>query len=92
MNKDLKHRVFNIPQNILEHNIISDELKHLIDKLSEKNPEMSEALKLFYFEDMQVNEVAEKLNVPINTIKTRLFRGKHKLKTLIKDNMHLSTL
>jgi RNA polymerase sigma factor (sigma-70 family) len=82
----------NVPQNILEHNIISDELKHLIDKLSEKNPEMSEALNLFYFEDMQVNEVAEKLNVPINTIKTRLFRGKHKLKTLIKDNMHLSTL
>jgi hypothetical protein len=78
------------PPNPIAINQLQEELK------TTKNPYFLSLLVnrgiLNYFEDMQVNEVAEKLNVPINTIKTRLFRGKHKLKTLIKDNMHLSTL
>jgi RNA polymerase sigma-70 factor (ECF subfamily) len=81
----------NVPQNILEQNIISDELKHLIDKLSEKNPEMSQALRMFYFDEMQTNEISDKLNVSINTIKTRLHRGRARIKSMLQEDMILFT-
>ena len=51
-----------------------------------------QVLKMFYFDEMQANEISEKLNVPINTIKTRLLRGRNKIKSLLQEDMVLSTL
>ena len=82
----------NIPENILEDKMIADELRFLIDKLSEKNPEMSESLRMFYFDEMQSNEISDQLNVPINTIKTRLHRGRNRIKSMLQKDMILSTL
>lgn len=81
-----------LPHLLCEKKIISEELKKLIDKLDEMNPEMSQALKMFYFDEMQANEISEKLNIPINTIKTRLHRGRNKVRSLIKEDMVLSPL
>jgi RNA polymerase sigma-70 factor (ECF subfamily) len=80
-----------IPHSISEKKIISEELKTLVDKVAETNPEMSIALKMFYFDEMQANEISEELNVPINTIKTRLHRGKNKVRSLLKEDMVLSS-
>ena len=80
-----------IPHSISERKIVSEELSFLIDKLAEKNPEMSQALKMFYFEEMQANEISDELNIPINTIKTRLHRGKNKVRSLIEEDMVLSS-
>ena len=80
-----------LPHSISEKKIISEELKNLVDKVAETNPEMSQALKMFYFDEMQANEISDELNVPINTIKTRLHRGKTKVKNLIKKDMVLSS-
>jgi RNA polymerase sigma-70 factor (ECF subfamily) len=80
-----------IPQLLIEKKIISEELKTLIYKLSETNPEMSQALKMFYFDEMQVNEISNEINIPINTIKTRLHRGKNKVRALIEEDMVLSS-
>ena len=81
-----------IPEVLNEKIIISEELKFLIDKLAEKNPESSQILKMFYYDEMQANEISEKLNIPINTIKTKLHRGRAKVKSLLEKDMILSTL
>jgi len=78
------------PHLLSENKIISEELKFLLDKLAEKNPEMSQALRMYYFDEMQVNEISDELNIPINTIKTRLHRGKTKIKSMLQEHMVLS--
>jgi RNA polymerase sigma-70 factor (ECF subfamily) len=80
------------PDLLIEKKIIFNELNLLIDKLAEKNPDYAKILKMFYFDEMQANEISEKLNVPINTIKTRLLRGRNKIKSLLQEDMVLSTL
>ena len=42
-----------------------------------------EVLLLYYYEDLQVNEIAEFLQVPVSTVKTRLQRARGKLKQLL---------
>lgn len=79
------------PHSLNEKKIIFEELKTVIDKLAETNPEMSQAIKMFYFDEMQANEISNVLNVPINTIKTRLHRGKNKIKSLLDEDMVLSS-
>ena len=39
-----------------------------------------EVLLLYYYEDLQVNDIAEFLQVPVSTVKTRLQRGRERLK------------
>ncbi len=83
---------FQVPDLLMENKTISNELKLLMEKLAKKNPESAEIVKMFYFDGMQVNEISEKLNIPINTIKTKLFRARIKLFKLIEKDMVLSTL
>jgi RNA polymerase sigma-70 factor (ECF subfamily) len=46
---------------------------------------------MFYFDEMQTNEISEELNVPENTIKTRLHRGRARIKSMLQEDMILST-
>ncbi len=80
-----------VPDSLTEKKIIFDELNFLIDKLAEKNPEYSKILKMFYFDEMKAIEISEELNVPENTIKTRLHRGRNKLKSLLQEDMVISS-
>ena len=40
-------------------------------------------LYLFYYEDYGVKEIAETLEIPVNTVKTNLRRGREELKKLL---------
>jgi RNA polymerase sigma-70 factor (ECF subfamily) len=80
-----------VPHLLSENKIISEELICLIDKLAEKNPEMSQALKMFYFDEMKAIEISKELNVSENTIKTRLHRGRARIKSMLKEDMILSS-
>jgi RNA polymerase sigma factor (sigma-70 family) len=77
---------------IIEKKTISKEINFLIEKLSETHPDYSNVIKMYYFDNLTGPEIAEKLNVPLNTIKTRLLRAKNKIKELIKDKMIMFTL
>ena len=78
--------------NIVEKKTIFKEINYLIEKLSETHPDYSNVIKMYYFDNLTGPEIAEKLNVPLNTIKTRLLRAKNKIKELIKDKMIMFTL
>lgn len=41
---------------------------------------------LYYYEDYSVGEISEIVHAPVNTVKTRLSRGRAKLKEILKDD------
>ncbi len=41
-------------------------------------------IQLYYFRDLSYREIAKKLKLPINTVRTHLLRGKKELRTLLK--------
>lgn len=49
-------------------------------------PEMyREVIYLYYYEEYDTNEIAKILNENVSTVRTRLARGREKLKGLLKD-------
>ena len=42
-----------------------------------------QCLYLFYYEDYGIREIAEALEIPVNTVKTNLRRGREELKKLL---------
>ena len=53
--------------------------------LSKINPEYRKVLLLFYQQGFKYEEIAEILEMPINTVKTHISRGKEELKEKLKD-------
>jgi RNA polymerase sigma factor (sigma-70 family) len=46
---------------------------------------LREAIILHYYEELSIQEIAELLNLSPNTVKTRLHRARHSLKSVIKE-------
>ncbi len=60
-------------------------VRAVIDKLK---PKYKELVELFYFQELSHEEISEKLNLPIGTIKAQLFRARDFLFELIKNSEH----
>ena len=58
----------------------AEDLQELERALAEVPVVEREVLTLFYLHELSLNEVAEALNVPVGTIKSRLFRAKRLLR------------
>ena len=57
-----------------------------VDKaLRQINPEYKKALLLFYQQGFEYKEIADILEVPINTVKTHISRGKEQLKDKLEN-------
>ncbi|HVR20456.1 MAG TPA: sigma-70 family RNA polymerase sigma factor [Polyangiaceae bacterium] len=52
----------------------------LLGAVRRLEPEFSAVLKMFYFSDLSVEEVADELGIPTGTVKSRLARGRAALK------------
>jgi RNA polymerase sigma-70 factor (ECF subfamily) len=55
---------------------------HLIELIHTMPPSYRETCRLFYVENLKVKEIAEILNIPVNTIKSYLFRMRKRIKKL----------
>ncbi len=66
----------------VERNEVARRVQKALQKLPEK---YRLALYLYYFEDLKYEEVAADLNLPINTIRTHIRRGKEKMQAELKD-------
>ncbi len=62
------------------------ELRRAIDNLPEK---LRITVILFYFQDMDINEVAQTLNIPSGTVKSRLNKARQLLKEVLTDETNL---
>jgi len=60
-------------------------VRTVIDKLK---PKYKELVELFYFQELSHEEISERLNLPIGTIKAQLFRARDFLYELIKNTEH----
>ena len=66
-----------------------DEYLDLVSTISQLNEHYRNAIILFYFQDLPIIEVAKIMNVPENTVKTYLHRGKSQLKKLLKGAAYI---
>ncbi|HWY37889.1 MAG TPA: sigma-70 family RNA polymerase sigma factor [Bacteroidia bacterium] len=60
-----------------------DRVHEIIDKLK---PRYKEIVEMFYLEELSVEEISQRLDLPVATIKTRLFRARELLLQVVKRN------
>jgi RNA polymerase sigma-70 factor, ECF subfamily len=60
-----------------------DVVLDLVEAIDRLNDHYRHAVILFYYQDLPISEVAKVMNIPENTVKTYLFRGKNELKKLL---------
>lgn len=71
---------------VLEDMPTTDDNTHTVtEKLYNLPPKYRVVLYLYYYEDYSIGEVAETLGCPQSTVKTRLRRGKARLKVQLED-------
>lgn len=75
------------PETGLSHRRLERDLGHALDKLS---LEQRTVVNLTYFHGMGYEEIAETMDCPVNTVKTRMFHARLRLKTLLSGYMELT--
>lgn len=65
--------------------IKEEQQSELVEALLQLPIKYREILILYYYDDYKIREIAELLQVSENTVKTRLVRGRGKLKALLVD-------
>lgn len=93
--------VNNPEQEILEINAISETLSPeeaimeeqkrqlLRDVVQKLKPHYKELIEKRYFEEKSYEEISQELNIPIGTVKAKLFRAREFLYNLVKNNSDL---
>jgi RNA polymerase sigma-70 factor (ECF subfamily) len=72
---------WNDPALALESQEVRDRVRHALDQLEEH---YRLVLALYYFEDMKYNDIAEVLDIPLNTVKSHIRRGKERLAAIMQ--------
>lgn len=65
------------PENRVLLNEFKDQLRKVIDKLSDKYKTI---VTLYYLHELTLEEISETLSLPVTTVKTRLYRGREQLR------------
>lgn len=84
----LKKKRFDLPGDEMMETLIKptqdhyDELWDVIQKMKE---EYRLAIVLFYYGNLSIRDIADILNLPAGTVKSRLSRGKEQLKQALKN-------
>jgi len=71
------------PEEIAIENESHESLRQDIEKLT---PKYKRAIKSSYFQGFKEKEIAEKEDIPLGTVKSRIYGAKRKLKVLIKPH------
>jgi RNA polymerase sigma-70 factor (ECF subfamily) len=89
MNKENKNLVaFGIISSVSESNEDENEHIHLalLKAIRTLPKEKQDIIRLFYAEKYSITEISTFLNIPIGTVKSRLFKAREKLKLTINDS------
>lgn len=83
-------------ENIINENFIPEELilkeemnKEILEQINKLSPNKRRVLLLYYFKEMSLKEISVIENIPIGTVKSRLYSAKRLLKSLIKINTNI---
>jgi RNA polymerase sigma-70 factor, ECF subfamily len=86
---ETENEVENIPESDigieqqLDSSMYLDKVK---EKIKELPPDYKEVLLLKYFEDFTFEQIAESLDMPVNTAKSNFYRGKAKIFKSLQDD------
>jgi len=70
------------PQQTIEGQYIDEEYsKEIVAQIAKLSGKYKEVLILYYYEELTMKEISEVLEININTVKSRLLRGKESLKS-----------
>jgi RNA polymerase sigma factor (sigma-70 family) len=81
---------FEIPDNDYkpDRNILDSEKKKILEDAIASLPEKYKTVILLRHQDeMEYDEIAKKLNIPLGTVKAHIFRGRELLNKYLKDKM-----
>ena len=56
----------------------------IIEQIARLSGKYKEVLILYYYQEMNMREISEVLNISINTVKSRLLRGKEALQNKLE--------
>lgn len=70
------------PGQVLDSQELRGEVRRALDQLEEH---YRVVLALYYFEDMKYNDIAEVLDLPLNTVKSHIRRGKERLAAILQE-------
>lgn len=79
--EDLEQTLNSIPDSVAPH----DEFISLHQALKKLTPDKRQAVALYYFKDYSTKEVAEILNIPEGTVKSRLNAARQDLRKELND-------
>ena len=70
------------PEEVMLNKQKSEMLHLIVDKLK---PRYKQLVELRYFEELAYEEIAQKLNLPLGTVKAQLFRARDLLLNIVKE-------
>jgi RNA polymerase sigma-70 factor (ECF subfamily) len=73
--------IINDPASVLAHKELGQALRLVIDQLE---PQYRQALTLFYFEDLKYQDIADIMDIPLNTVKSHIRRSLDRLRTRLE--------
>ncbi len=78
----LQDQAVNDVEDAMERSYLVDEIRLAIEKLPENHRTV---IVMRYIQDMSYKEIADNIDLPINTVKSYLFRARQQLQGLLKD-------
>lgn len=73
------------PEKLLE---LSQEQRELYQKIWQLPEKQRIALELRHFQGLSYQEMAQTLGLPLNTVRSHLYRARHKLAELLEEEQH----
>ena len=81
--ENIKSESFKNNFNPEEELINKERYNYVNEKIDELKPIYKEIIKLKYIEDLSINQLSQKLNQPVNTIKIKIYRAKRILNQIL---------
>lgn len=73
-----------------EESIVNKQTKEVVKVIMEKlKPNYREIVRLFYFEELSIDDIAKQLDMPVSNVKVRLFRARDLLYTMARRSRNL---
>jgi RNA polymerase sigma-70 factor (ECF subfamily) len=69
------------PESVLDTQEMRSQVRQALDQLEEH---YRLVLTLYYFEDLKYNDIAEIMDIPLNTVKSHIRRGKERLAAILE--------
>lgn len=82
LNMDIRAEGPNPEENMVK----KQKVQHMHDIVEKLKPRYRTLVELRYFEELSYEEIAEKLDLPLGTVKAQLFRAREFLATILKNS------